>query len=343
MACLAMICGRYGHRIDLPALRRHYQLSHQGMTLHDIVRLASDIRLATRALRLDIQQLNRLRLPCILHWNHNHFVVLTRVRPRRVTIHDPAVGRRHIPISEVSERFTGVALEAWPTEEFERKTERARIHITPLLRHTDGFISAAAHILVMSLVLECITIGLPIGFQIVLDDVVVSNDGNLLTLVVIGFALLVAFRALTEFVRSWTIMSATANLTLQWKAALFYQMMRLPLSFFERRHVGDLVSRFNSIDTIQKTLETTSTGLVDGAMAIILVLMMFMYNSFLAMLAVVMAGTYAAIRSVAYRLYRRANEESIICAAHENSHFIETLRGMASVKALVMGERRQAI
>lgn len=342
LACLAMISGRYGHSFDLPALRRHYQLSHQGMTLQDIVRLASNIQLATRALRVDIQQLRRLRLPCILHWNHNHFVVLTRVRPRWVTINDPAVGRRRISIAEVSERFTGVALEAWPTKEFERKTERARIQITRLLRHTDGLISAAAHILAISLVLECVTLGLPVGFQIVLDDVVVSNDANLLTLVAIGLTLLVAFRALTEFVRSWTIMAATANLTLQWKAALFHHLMRLPLSFSERRYVGDLVSRFNSIDTIQKTLGTTSTGLVDGAMAVLLIVMMFVYSSFLAVLAVGMAAIYAAIRGVAYRLYRAANEEAINCAARENSHFIETLRGMASVKALVMGERRQA-
>jgi hypothetical protein len=123
-----------------------------------------------------------------------------------------------------------------------------------LLRHTDGFISAAAHILVMSLVLECITIGLPIGFQIVLDDVVVSNDGNLLTLVVIGFALLVAFRALTEFVRSWTIMSATANLTLQWKAALFYQMMPLAVELLRaasrgRSRLALQLDRYNSENT----------------------------------------------------------------------------------------------
>jgi ABC-type bacteriocin/lantibiotic exporter with double-glycine peptidase domain len=95
-------------------------------------------------------------------------------------------------------------------------------------------------------------------------------------------------------------MAATANLTRQWKAALFHHLMRLPLSFSERRYVGDLASRFNSIDTIQKTLGTTSTGLVDGAMAVLLIVMMFVYSSFLAILAVGMAAIYAAIRGVAY-------------------------------------------
>lgn len=342
LACLAMVAGRYGLRTDLTALRRHYQISNKGMTLHDCIGLATQLHLATRAVRIDLHDLDKLRLPCILHWDHNHFVVLTHVKKDGVIIHDPAVGRRHIPMQEVSRRFTGVALEAWPTEGFERKTERARIRIPRLLLHTDGIVSAATHVLVMSLILEAIVIALPIGFQLVLDDVVVSHDSNLLTLIVIGFALLVGFRALTDFVRSWAIMSGTANLTLQWKISLFDHLLSLPLSFFERRHIGDLASRFNSIDTIQKTLGTTVTGLVDGLMVIALFAMMWIYDSFLAVIAVAMAATYTAIRIFAYRLYRTANEHAIVNTARENSHFIETLRGMPSIKALVIGERRKA-
>ena len=114
MACLAMITGHFGHRIDLPALRARYNLSMKGMTMHDMVRVASQLRLSTRALRAEMSNLNKLRLPCVLHWDHNHFVVLTRVGKRAVTIHDPALGARKIPLEEVSRRFTGIALEAWP-------------------------------------------------------------------------------------------------------------------------------------------------------------------------------------------------------------------------------------
>src|SRR6185295_13003651 len=139
LACLAMIANHHGYRTDLPALRQHYDLSLKGMTLHDIIRVASQIRLATRALRVELKQIQNLRLPCMLHWDHCHFVVLVRAGSRGITIHDPAVGRRHIPIEEASKRFTGIALEAWPTMGFERKTERVRIHIGDLLRRTEGF------------------------------------------------------------------------------------------------------------------------------------------------------------------------------------------------------------
>jgi ATP-binding cassette, subfamily B, bacterial CvaB/MchF/RaxB len=344
LACLAMIAGRYGHRVDLPALRQRYSVSLRGTTLHDLVRLASSMRLATRALRAELPHLRRLRLPCVLHWDHNHFVVLTRVGRRRMVIHDPALGRRYVPVQEVDKRFTGVVLEAWPTEGFERNTERARVRIWDLLRRTHGFAAVTTQVLTMSLVLEGIGLAIPIGFQLVLDDVVVSDDRDLLTLIALGLGLVLAFRALIDLVRSWAIMVAGSSLTLQWKMSLFKHLLRLPLSFSERRHAGDIASRFMSIDRIQQTLSTASISpVVDGGMAFVLVGMMSLYDPWLAGLAIATTSIYALSRSLAYRLYRRANEEAVVYAANENSHFLESLRGMASIKALTIGDRRQGI
>ena len=344
LACLAMIAGRYGRRVDLPALRQSHNLSLRGTTLHDLVRIASGMRLATRALRAELRHLRGLRLPCILHWDHNHFVVLIRVQGRRIIIHDPAVGRRNVPIQEVNKRFTGIVLESWPTESFERKTERARVRMWDLLRRTDGFATVATQVLTMSLVLEVIGLTIPIGFQLVLDDVVVSDDRDLLTLIAVGLGLVLASRALIDFVRSWAIMVAGASLTLQWKLSLFRHLLLLPLSFFERRHAGDLASRFASIDRIQQTLTTASISpVVDGMMAFVLLAIMWFYDPWLAGLAVITTGIYALTRTLAYQLYRRASEEAVVYAASESSHFFELLRGMASIKALAIGDRRQGI
>ena len=331
-------------RVDLPALRQSHNLSLRGTTLHGLVRIASGMRLATRALRVELDHLRRLRLPCILHWDHNHFVVLIRVRGRRIVIHDPAVGRRNVPLPEVSKRFTGIVLEGWPTKSFERKTERARVRIWDLMRRTEGFAAVATQVLVMSLVLEVIGLAIPIGFQLVLDEVVVSDDRELLSLIALGLVLVLASRALIDLVRSWAIMVAGSSLTLQWKMSLFRHLLLLPLSFFERRHAGDIASRFMSIDRIQQTVSTASISpVVDGAMSFVLVGMMCFYDPWLALLAVATTAIYAGTRSFAYRLYRRANEEAVVYAASENSHFLESLRGMASIKALAIGERRQGI
>jgi ATP-binding cassette subfamily B protein RaxB len=263
---------------------------------------------------------------------------------RRMVIHDPAVGRRFIPLQEVEKRFTGIVLEAWPTGDFERKTERARVRIWDLLSRTHRFGTAATQVLTMSLVLEAIGIAIPIGFQLVLDDVVVSDDRDLLTLIALGIGLVIVFRGLVDFVRSWAMMAAGSRLALQWKMSLFRYLLLLPLSFFERRHTGDIASRFLSIDRIQQTLNTTSISpVVDGATAFVLVGMMWFYDPWLAVLALATTVIYAGTRSFAYRLYRRANEEAVVYAASENSHFLESLRGMASIKALAIGDRRQGI
>ena len=344
LACLAMIAGRYGYRIDLPALRQRCNVSLRGTTLHDLVRIASGTQLATRALRAELPHLQRLRLPCVLHWDHNHFVVLVRVGNRRAVILDPAVGRRRVPLQEIDKRFTGIVLETWPTEGFERKTERARVRIWELLRRSDGFAAAATQMLLMSLMLEAIGLAIPIGLQLVLDDVVVSDDRDLLTLIALGIGLVLAVRALIDFVRSWGILAASSTLTLYWKLSLFRHLLRLPLSYFERRNAGDVASRFISIDKIQQTLSTTSISpVVDGVMGFVLLGMMWLYAPWLATLAVAMSVIYALMRSLAYRLYRRANEEAVLYAAYENSHFLESLRGMASIKALAIGDRRQGV
>lgn len=344
MACLAMIAGHYGYRSDLPALRKHYDVSLKGMTLHDVVRLAHKLKLSTRVLRAEMGDLRRLRLPCILHWDHMHFVVLTRISRHGVALHDPGVGRRVVSFEEVSRRFTGIALEAWPNHGFERKTERARVRIFDLVRRTDGFVRAATQILTMSLFLEILIIATPLAFQLILDQVIVVDDQNLLILVTLSLVLIMGFRVIVDFVRSWSIMATGATLTLQWKMSLFRHLIHLPLSFFERRHVGDLASRFMSLEVIQKTLTTgVISGLVDGLMSLGLVVMMWLYQPLLAMLAIGVMVLYGMSRIVAYRLYRTANEESIIYGARENTHFIETLRGMPSIKALVIGDRRQAV
>lgn len=343
LACLAMVAGHYRHRSDLLSLRKHYDVSLKGMTLHDIVRLAHKLKLSTRAVKAEMEDLGRLRLPCILHWSHNHFVVLVRVAKRGATIHDPAFGHRNLAFEEISRHFTGIAMEVWPSPGFERKTECVRIRIFDLVRNTDGFLRAANQIFLMSLFLETLVIATPIAFQIVLDEVIVLNDQDLLLIVVLGLGLILAFRAVVDFVRSWSIMAAGATLTLQWKMTLFRHLIHLPLSFFERRHVGDLASRFGSLDVIQKTLSTeVISAIVDGIMSVALLGMMWLYQPLLAALAVGVMVLYGILRSVAYHLYRQANEQSIVCSARENTHFLETLRGMPSIKALVIGDRRQS-
>lgn len=118
LASLAMVFGYHGKHVDLQSLRQHYGISSRGATLRTLMDIATANEMKSRALKLDIDELNALKTPCILHWDLNHFVVLVGVKQGKVVIHDPAFGRRSLGMREVSEHFTGVALELWPDNGF---------------------------------------------------------------------------------------------------------------------------------------------------------------------------------------------------------------------------------
>jgi ATP-binding cassette subfamily B protein RaxB len=342
LACLAMVAGHHGHRLDLAAIRRRFSVSLKGLTLRDLVGVGAKLKMATRALRLDLQHLTQLKLPCILHWDHNHFVVLTKVGSNHITIHDPAVGQRKITMEEVSKHFTGVALEAWPTKDFERKNERDRIRILSLLRRTSGIGRAAAKVLAVSVLLEVVAITTPIGFQLVVDEVIITNDYDLLTLIALSLVVLMVLQSLATMLRSWITLLVGSSIMVQWSTSLFDHLMRLPLHFFEKRHVGDVVSRFGSLNAIRESITTSAVvAVLDGVMSIALIAVMWIYGGALLFVPVGALVLYTILRLIAYQRYRAYSEEEIVYAAQENSHFIETVRGIASMKALNLEARRR--
>lgn len=344
LACMAMLAGHYGYKADLPALRRKFPTSLKGVTLRNLVVMGGALGLATRALRVELNALSQLRLPCILHWDHSHFVLLTAVNRHGLVIHDPGHGRRRISIADASKHFTGVALEAWPTEQFEKKTEREAVSIWRMVRRTKGLAAAAAAILAHSLLLESVTIAIPIAFQLVIDQVVVTADYDLLALIAIGLCGLLFLKVLLTFIRSRSALVVGSSITLQWKIGLFDRLMQLPLDFFEKRHVGDIVSRFGSLDQIQKTLTNKAIfAIIDGIMSVALMGMMILYGGSLVLIAVISMCLYAVLRGATYSRYRSLSDEALIHEAKENSHFMESVRGAASLKALGLEKQRRSL
>jgi ATP-binding cassette subfamily B protein RaxB len=184
---------------------------------------------------------------------------------------------------------------------------------------------------------------MPIGSQVIIDDVVVSSDYDLLLVVAIGIALLLLLQLVLEVARGWTLAVVSTTINLHWSSSLFDYMMRLPLEYFAKRHVGDIISRFGSLATIQKTLTTDLIRTVfDGIMAIGMVIMLFLYGGWLGGVALFSTGLTALFYLVAYHAYRHGTEEALIHDARQQTHFIETLRCIASVKLLGLTERRRA-
>ncbi len=333
LACLAMIAHYHGYKTDLNSLRNKHSISSHGATLKQIMLIASRISLSSRALKLELDQVRDLSLPCILHWDMKHFVVLTKVKADSLTINDPAIGEREITFAEADLSFTGVALELSPSMEFEKKDERKNITFSNFWSNISGLKLSLTQIVGLSLLLQAFSIASPYYMQIVVDDVILRRDFNLLSVLAMGFGLLLLIESATTLLRQYINLTLSNLLSVQMSANVFHHLIRLPTEYFFKRHIGDLTSRFGSLNSIQTILtEGTVAVLIDGLMAILTLIVMFAYDAKLSLVVLLVVMIYAILRWSLYRPIRLLNEEAIVAAASENSHFMESMRAIQTIK-----------
>ncbi|HFI6709274.1 TPA: colicin V export peptidase/ABC transporter CvaB [Escherichia coli] len=333
LACLAMICGHFGKNIDLISLRRKFNLSARGATLAGINGIAEQLGMATRALSLELDELRVLKTPCILHWDFSHFVVLVSVKRNRYVLHDPARGIRYISREEMSRYFTGVALEVWPGSEFQSETLQTRISLRSLINSIYGIKRTLAKIFCLSVVIEAINLLMPVGTQLVMDHAIPAGDRGLLTLISAALMFFILLKAATSTLRAWSSLVMSTLINVQWQSGLFDHLLRLPLAFFERRKLGDIQSRFDSLDTLRATFTTSVIGFImDSIMVVGVCVMMLLYGGYLTWIVLCFTTIYIFIRLVTYGNYRQISEECLVREARAASYFMETLYGIATVK-----------
>jgi len=344
LACLVMVSNYHGFRTDLATMRRLFLISIKGTTLSHLMGMAQAVGFTTRPVKLELEDLKDLRRPCILHWNFNHFVVLKEVGARHVVIHDPAMGVRKLSFEEVSAAFTGVALELWPNPGFKQVTFKQSVKLRDMMGHVTGLYRSMGQVLLLALALEVFALVSPFYMQWVVDHVLVSADRDLLTTLALGFGLLVFMQQAISTVRAWVIMHMSTTLNVQWRANLFAHLIRLPVDFFEKRHLGDVVSRFGAIDQIQHTLTSTFVeAILDGVLTVATLAMMFLYSPTMAWIAIGAMLLYGLGRWAWFRPLRNATEEQIVHAAKQQTHFIETVRGVRALKLFQrLDERRNS-
>ena len=342
LACLAMVAGYYGFRTDLPSLRQRFSISLRGTTLAHILRFAERLDLSGRPLRLELEDLSYLKTPCILHWDMNHFVVLKKAGKKRLVVYDPALGMRRMTYAQASPHFTGVALELTPTPAFIPKDESSPLRLRDLTGRMSGLKRALIQIFALATALELFSLVSPLFLQLTVDKVVGHGNRDLLMALGIGFMLLVGLQAFLGALRSWTTLYFGTALKIQWYANLFAHLIRLPVTFFEKRYFGDIMSRFESAENIQRTLTNNFIeALLDGAISIFMLAVMFIYSRRLAMVVVISVVLYALLRNIAYRPLRGSMEDQITRMARQQTHFIETLRGIRTIKVFGREDSRR--
>ncbi len=344
LACLAMVAGAHGYEIDLAQLRRTFPVSARGTTLAHLTQLAHYLKLSTRALKVELNQLGKLQLPAILHWDFNHFVVLTKVGPRQIVVHDPGHGVRELSLDEASRHFTGVALELAPTPQFKPADAREKVRLRQLIGNIIGLKRALVQIILLALGLEVFAVISPFYMQLVVDHALVAADGDLLVVLGLGFLMLALIQVVVTYLRSWVMLVMSTRLNLQLVGNLFHHMLRLPVSFFEKRHLADVVQRFDSLNSIQRTLSNSFIeAMIDGLMTVIMFGLMFIYSWKLVLIVATAAVLYAALRWSLYLPLRQASEEQIVRGAKQQSNLLETVRGVQSVKLFCREDLREGV
>uniref|UniRef100_UPI0035939ACA cysteine peptidase family C39 domain-containing protein n=1 Tax=Blastomonas sp. TaxID=1909299 RepID=UPI0035939ACA len=343
LACVAMVAAHHGHKVNIGGLRRQYPISMKGATLAQLIEIASQLHLAPRPLRLELEELGKLAVPAILHWDLNHFVVLERVDTRTITILDPATGRREVPMGKVSKHFTGVALELCPTTDFKPIDARVKLHLSDLWGRLVNFRSAITQVLLLSLLLQMTALALPFFMQLTIDEAIGQSDGNLVMLLVAGFGLVYAINILITALRSWVVLTLGQMMSFQLGGNIVRHMLHLPTRYFESRHVGDLMSRLRSVEPIQTILtQGIVNALIDAVLAITTLIVMALISVPLMIVTVATTLLYVLFRAAIYPAIRRRTEEEIIAEAREDTYTMETMRSMRAIKLHVNEAVREA-
>ena len=343
LACVMMVSSHYGYHLSMQEIRQKFVVSQKGMTLMGLIKVANLLNLNARPLKVGVDTLGALRNPCILHWSLNHFVVLVEVKKSAIKIIDPALGEREIGYEEVKENFTGFALELWPNPGFQKKPPPERIKLSTILGNVQGTFSSIGKIIILALALELCSLMAPQATQWIVDQVVPSRDQELLITLIIGFSGLFIFQELVRYARSSLLLILSGRFNLQFRANVFAHFLRLPVFFYSKRSMGDLVSRFASIDSIQRILTTSFVEVaLDGVMSVATCALMMMYSPLLASISIIASVLYLCGRGIWHRKLHRNTEEQIISASHQQSHFLETLRGIRAIKLFEKIDHRHA-
>jgi len=333
LAVLAMVANYHGLDIDLGALRRRFQPSLRGASLRSLINTADQLGLTPRALKLPIEGLQSLHFPAILHWDMNHYVVVERVANGKALIHNPASVSRWVTMDEVSLHFTGVALELRPADDFEPLRQRERLRLSQLWRRIAGLKRALVQTVILSLVLEAFVLASPYYMQVAIDDALPALDRNLLTVLAFGFGLFALINAGASLLRSFVLLTAGTSLGYGIATNVARRLFRLPVAWFERRPVGDVLSRFQSVTPIQLfMMQGAVSAMIDGSLAIFTLALMLFYSVSLTMVALSAFALYGIVRFLSFSPQRAAQEEVIVTGGREQSTMIESLRGIVTLR-----------
>jgi len=332
-ACLAMVGQYWGKRFSLNSLRNLAGVGRSGASLKGLATAAESLGFRATPVRASFSKLVDQTNPWIAHWQGDHYVVVCRVKGDRVLIADPAVGKRSVLRQEFLTSWTGYALLLDPTERLQA-AENEKISLSRFLGALWPYRSLIGQILLASLLLQVFGLITPLFTQVILDRVVVQKSFVTLNVFALGLLLFGVWRIGLTATRQYLLNYFSNRLDLTLISGFINHTLRLPLKFFELRHVGDIITRVQENQKIQLFLTRKAiTAWLDALMAVVYVGLMAYYNWHLTLLVLALIPPIVILTLVASPFLRQVSREIFNEAAKQNSSLVEMLTGIATVKA----------
>jgi ATP-binding cassette subfamily B protein len=339
-AALATVAMHYRRALGLEQMRDLAGTDRIGTNLLGLLQAAEKLGFSAKGAKGTFEALVTAPLPAIAHVKNDeglgHFVVLHRLGKKSVVVADPARGLRKLTREEFCEKWTGYVLLAVP-EEGTVPAVTAKGPVSPwrrflrLLRpHTPVLLEA----FICAILLTLLGISTSYFIQHLVDSVLVRNDVRLLNALGIGMVLVLVFRTLFGMLRQYLAAYVGRKVDLTLIAGYSRHILTLPLRFFEMRRVGEILSRVNDTAKVREAINgTTLTALVDGTLVVFMVLLLWLYDVQLAVVATAFVPLLAVSVMAHHPAARRLSVEAMESAAQLSAHLVEDVSSVETVKA----------
>jgi ATP-binding cassette subfamily B protein len=335
-ACLVMVGRYWGKNLSINRLRDLANVSRSGASMRSLSAAAESLGFATRPVKASLDKFAQQSLPAIAHWQGRHYIVVYEITKKQVIVADPAIGQRQLTIKEFLAGWTGYALLLQPTTSL-KKTQEANTPFWQLFDLVKPHFQVLLEVFIASVLIQVFGLITPLFTQLLLDRVIVQ--GSILTLNTVGFGLLIfgLFRVAINGLRQYLLDHTANRISVALMVGFIKHTFGLPLSFFESRYVGDIVSRVQENQKIQRFLtgEALSIGL-DLLTVFVYVGLMFWYSPPMALMTLAIVPPFVLLTFSATPFLRRISREVFTAGTLENSYLIQSLTGISSIRSMAI-------